>query len=56
VTPKLMTKPEAAEALGVCLRTLDKLIARGSLKAIKPLGTRLVRITADELQRFIEAA
>jgi len=53
---ELLTKMETAHALKVSLRTVDYLIARGALKAIRPVGSRCVRVEPDELRRFIDAA
>lgn len=46
------TRAEAADALGVSIRTVDRLIATGDLKAVKI--TRSVRIHGDSLRQLIE--
>lgn len=51
--PLLLTKSEAAEALRISARKLDRLIASRQLRAVK-LG-RHVRITPAELLRFINS-
>jgi excisionase family DNA binding protein len=47
----LLTREEAAECLSVSVRTLDTLIAEGSLPALKIRGC--VRIHPDALQAYI---
>lgn len=49
--PKLLRREEAAQALGISVRTLIKIIRRGELAATKVGGSTRVRI--DELQRFL---
>lgn len=49
--PKLMRREEAAQVLGISVRTLIKIINRGELAATKVGGSTRVRI--DELQRFL---
>lgn len=46
----LVGRREAAEALGICLRTLDYMIARGQLAARK-IGRRVL-IPPSELEKF----
>lgn len=43
---------EVAQMLGVCQRTVRRLIARGLLKPSKAL--RHIRISANELERFLK--
>ncbi len=43
------SRQEAAEALGISLSTLKRLIARGYLKVSKPDGMRRVFITGDSI-------
>lgn len=43
------SRQEAAEALGISLSTLKRLIARGHLKISKPTGMRRVFITGDSI-------
>jgi excisionase family DNA binding protein len=50
---KLLTRPEAAEHLSVCLRTIDELTAKRALRAVK-IG-RAVRYRMQSLEEFIEA-
>ena len=50
----LITRQEAAGALGVSLRTLDDLIHRGSLRAYR-IGPKLVRIDPADLEAFVAA-
>lgn len=47
----LISRREAAIALGVCLRTLDYLIARGELPA-RRLGRRIL-IPRSALEQFV---
>lgn len=49
----LLTKQEVAERLKLSLRTVHSLIETGALPAVR-LGERAVRITPDDLERFIE--
>jgi excisionase family DNA binding protein len=49
---RLSAKQEAANALGVSLRTLEKLIALWELKSIRVGRRRLIPIS--ELDRFIK--
>jgi excisionase family DNA binding protein len=50
--PRLLTVPQAAEALSVCERTIWRWIEAGELEIYR-LG-RTVRIAEDELVRFLE--
>lgn len=52
-TKLLMTKDEVAAALGVCRRTVEHLISKGSLRAVH-LG-RMVKIRPDEVERLIKS-
>lgn len=49
----LLTVPQAARALSVCRRTVENLISRRSLAAIK-VG-KSVRVESEELARFKDA-
>lgn len=49
--PKLLRRDEAAQALGISVRTLIKIIRNGDLAATKIGGSTRVRL--DELQRFL---
>ncbi len=46
----LIGRREAAEAMGICLRTLDYMIARGQLAA-RQIGRRVL-IPRSELEKF----
>lgn len=48
------SRQEAAEALGVSLSTLKRLIRKGHLKVSKPDGMRRVFITGESLQAMLE--
>lgn len=50
--PRLLTVPQAAEALSVCERTVWRWIEAGEIETYR-LG-RTVRIAEDELVRFLE--
>jgi excisionase family DNA binding protein len=50
--PRLLTVPEAAEALSVCERTIWRWIKAGEIETYR-LG-RTVRIAEDGLVRFLE--
>lgn len=47
-----ITRQQAAERLGISLRTLDGLIQRGGLPAYK-VGSRLVRIKDTDLDAYL---
>jgi excisionase family DNA binding protein len=49
---KLLTKKEVATNLGVSLKTVDRRIMEGKLRAIN-LSPRCVRIAPSELDKFI---
>lgn len=49
------SRQEAAEALGVSLSTLKRLINNGHLKVSKPRGMRRVFITGESLQKMLES-
>ena len=48
----LITRQQAAETLGVSLKTLDDLIHRGQLRAYR-IGPKLVRIDPADLEAFV---
>ncbi|MBZ0283789.1 MAG: helix-turn-helix domain-containing protein [Anaerolineae bacterium] len=48
------SRQEAAEALGVSLSTLKRLIRKGHLKVSKPDGMRRVFITGDSIQSMLD--
>ncbi len=47
------SRQEAAEALGVSLSTLKRLIRKGHLKVSKPDGMRRVFITGESIQAML---
>ena len=51
--PELVSVPRAADALGVCDRTIRREIARGRLGCVH-IG-RAVRITRDQLTAYVAA-
>lgn len=53
VASALLTRPEAAGRLRQSIRSLDKFIASGSLRAVRIGRTVLVR--ESEIERFISA-
>lgn len=48
---KALSKKDAANALSVSVKTVERLIARGQLKAFRVIGQ--VRILMDDLERYI---
>lgn len=52
VTPLLLTKAEAGEALGISTRSVDRLIADGRLTAVRT-GTASVRIRRSDLENYV---
>lgn len=48
------SRQEAAEALGVSLSTLKRLIRKGHLKVSKPDGMRRVFITGESIQVMLD--
>ena len=50
--PRLLTVPQAADALSMCERTIWRWIEAGEIETYR-LG-RAVRIAEDELVRFLE--
>ncbi len=50
---QLLSIPETARALGICIRTLSTIRASGDIQAIRIRGRVLYSI--DELNRYIEA-
>ncbi len=46
----LYTRAEAAKALSICLRTLDRLVGMGNIKTVQ-IGRRKL-VSRDELSRF----
>lgn len=51
--PQLLTRQQAAEALGVSVQTVARLIRRGQLET-RRVGERMVRIPAESLERYVE--
>jgi excisionase family DNA binding protein len=49
------SRQEAAEALGVSLSTLKRLIKNGHLKVSKPNGMRRVFITGESILSMLDA-
>ena len=47
------SRQEAAEALGISLSTLKRLIRKGHLKVSKPDGMRRVLITGDSIMGML---
>ncbi len=52
---KLLSREEAAELLGVDVRTIDAFRKRGQLGWVQ-IGTKTVKIKMSELERFASAA
>ncbi len=50
MTP-LLCKKQVADALGLSVRSVDRLVSSGALKAVRVLGR--VRFSADDLSSFI---
>ena len=53
-TRRLVTLPEAADILGLSVKTVRRYIASGDLDAVR-LGRRTIRIKTDSLDRLIDA-
>lgn len=51
---RLITRQQAAEFLGVTLRGLDKMIARGDLTGYRIRGMRAVRLNAADVEALLE--
>lgn len=49
-----LTQAEAAEYLGVTDRTIRNYIARGTLKAARVKGSRLIRIRRSDLDALMQ--
>lgn len=47
-----MTLDDAARALAISRRSLDRLVASGQLRAVH-LSPRVIRIEVDEVDRFL---
>ncbi|HRF95031.1 MAG: helix-turn-helix domain-containing protein [bacterium] len=48
------SRQEAAEALGISLSTLKRLITKGHLQVSKPDGMRRVFITGESIKAFLQ--
>lgn len=48
------SRQEAAEALGISLSTLKRLISKGHLKVSKPSGMRRVFITGESILAMLD--
>ena len=48
------SRQEAAEALGISLSTLKRLISKGHLKVSKPKGMRRVFITGESILEMLD--
>jgi excisionase family DNA binding protein len=53
-TGSVYSRQEAAEALGVSLSTLKRLIRKGHLKVSKPDGMRRVFITGESITAMLQ--
>ena len=53
-TRRLISLLEAAEILGVSVKSVRRYVAAGDLDAVR-LGRRTIRIKADSLDRLIDA-
>lgn len=53
-TRRLVSLPEAAEMLGLSVKTVRRYIAAGDLDAVR-LGRRVIRIKTASLDRLIDA-
>jgi excisionase family DNA binding protein len=51
---RLVSLPEAADILGLSVKTVRRYIAAGDLDAVR-LGRRTIRIKTDSLDRLIDA-
>lgn len=52
--PRMLALPEAAQVLGISVRTLRTQIARGALKVVRPSPKRVV-VDRRDLEAFIAA-
>jgi excisionase family DNA binding protein len=52
-TRRLVSLPEAADILGLSVKTVRRYIASGDLDAVR-LGRRTIRIKSDSLDRLID--
>ena len=49
----MLRKQQAADAMQVSVRTLEKLIAERAIKIVR-VGSKCVRVPADEILRFVK--
>jgi excisionase family DNA binding protein len=54
-TGAVYSRQEAAEALGISLSTLKRLVRKGYLKISKPQGMRRVFITGESILSMLQA-
>ena len=54
MTTALIKKPEAADLLGISVRTLEKMIARGALPAYR-VGPKSVRLRREDIDDYLES-
>lgn len=52
--PKLLTIPEVAPVLRMSARRAYELASAGTLPGVRRLGPRTYRVSAEELDRFID--
>ncbi len=52
--PELMTRPQVAERIGTCPRTVRNYERSGLLRPIRLAGKRLVRYRREDVERFLE--
>lgn len=52
--PQLLTRKEAAEVLRISVRMLDKMVRAGSLRVVRPGGSRRVLVPADEIASIVK--
>jgi excisionase family DNA binding protein len=50
----LLTRREVAEALGVSVQTVARLIERGDLETVR-VGVRFVRIPIESVEQYLQA-
>lgn len=52
MTTSLLTRKQAAHALGISVATLDRIVAAGRLPIVR-VTQRSIRIRADDVQQFV---
>jgi excisionase family DNA binding protein len=50
--PRKIPKTEVCETYGISLRTVDRWIAEGRLKAYR-IGNKIIRLDADEVEQAL---